>query len=115
MENSNLLLGNTFSKFRERPKWILNLIIWIVVVIGSLWLTFTFSDWTEVLKQTNPNVNQAQVEQAKSFMGPITVIAGFFTQMFYLLAAFLIVWAIARIFKSDVKKKAFLQEHYSHC
>ncbi|WP_412518341.1 YIP1 family protein [Staphylococcus simulans] len=106
MENSNLLLGNTFSKFRERPKWILNLIIWIVVVIGSLWLTFTFSDWTEVLKQTNPDVNQAQVEQAKSFMGPITIIAGFFTQMFYLLAAFLIVWAIARIFKSDVKKKS---------
>lgn len=106
MENSNLLLGDSFSKFRERPKWILNLIIWIVVVIGSLWLTFAFSDWTELMKQTNPNMNQAQVEQARSFMGPVTVIGGLFSQLFYLLVAFLIVWAIARIFKSNVKKKS---------
>ncbi|RIN74184.1 YIP1 family protein [Staphylococcus simulans] len=106
MENSNLLLGDAFSKFRERPKWALNLIIWIVVVIGSLWLTFAFSDWTEIMKQTNPNMSQAQIEQARSFMGPVTVIGGLFSQLFYLLIAFLIVWAIARIFKSDVKKKS---------
>lgn len=106
MENSKLLLGDAFSKFRERPKWALNLIIWIVVVIGSLWLTFAFSDWTEIMKQTNPNMSQAQIEQARSFMGPVTVIGGLFSQLFYLLIAFLIVWAIARIFKSDVKKKS---------
>lgn len=106
MENSNLLLGDAFSKFRERPKWALNLIIWIVVVIGSLWLTFAFSDWTEIMKQTNPNMSQVQIEQARSFMGPVTVIGGLFSQLFYLLIAFLIVWAIARIFKSDVKKKS---------
>ncbi|MDY5061027.1 YIP1 family protein [Staphylococcus simulans] len=106
MENSKLLLGDAFSKFRERPKWALNLIIWIVVVIGSLWLTFAFSDWTEIMKQTNPNMSQTQIEQARSFMGPVTVIGGLFSQLFYLLIAFLIVWAIARIFKSDVKKKS---------
>lgn len=106
MENSKLLLGDAFSKFKERPKWALNLIIWIVVVIGSLWLTFAFSDWTEIMKQTNPNMSQAQIEQARSFMGPVTVIGGLFSQLFYLLIAFLIVWAIARIFKSDVKKKS---------
>lgn len=106
MEKSKLLLGDAFSKFRERPKWALNLIIWIVVVIGSLWLTFAFSDWTEIMKQTNPNMSQTQIEQARSFMGPVTVIGGLFSQLFYLLIAFLIVWAIARIFKSDVKKKS---------
>ncbi|MCP6652326.1 hypothetical protein NL518_29960, partial [Klebsiella pneumoniae] len=50
--------------------------------------------------------NQAQVEQARSFMGPVTVIGGLFSQLFYLLIAFLIVWAIARIFTSNVKKKS---------
>lgn len=106
MENSNLLLGDAFSKFRTRPKWALNLIIWIVIVIGSLWLTFAFGNWEETMKKSNPNITQQQIEQAQSFMGPVTIIGGLFTQLFYLLISFLIVWAIARIFKSDVKKKS---------
>ncbi|MHD0396801.1 hypothetical protein ACY2DA_02820 [Staphylococcus simulans] len=39
-------------------------------------------------------------------MGPVSIVGGIFTQLFYLLFAYLIVWAIARIFKSNVKKKS---------
>ncbi|MHD0396802.1 hypothetical protein ACY2DA_02825 [Staphylococcus simulans] len=70
MNHSNLLLGETFSKFRERPKWALNLIIWIIVVIGSVWLTFKFSDWTEMLKQTNPDLSQNNLNRQKRLWDP---------------------------------------------
>lgn len=66
MDQSNLILGSTFSKFREQPKWALNLIIWLIVISASIWLTFSFSDVTGQLTQANPD---ADMDKAKAIMG----------------------------------------------
>ena len=57
MDQSNLILGSTFSKFREQPKWVLNLIIWLIVVSVSIWLTVSFSDFTGQLTNNNPGAD----------------------------------------------------------
>lgn len=106
MEHSKLLLGSNFQKYREHPKWIINIIIWIVIALATLWITSVATDWAQVLKDSNQEMNQAQLEQFKSFMIPITIISGIVGQLFYLLFAYLIVWGIARIFKSDVRKRS---------
>lgn len=106
MKERNLVLGTTFRHFIEKPKWVLHLILWIIIVLATVWLSSTFTDWTEVLKQSNPDLSTTQIEQSKALMGPVMIIGGIFGQLFYLLVAYLIVWAIARIFKSDVRKRS---------
>lgn len=103
MEHSNLILGSTFSKFREQPKWVLNLIIWIIIVVASVWLSFSFSNITEQITQKNPN---ADMDQVKAILGPVQIISGIVGTLFTLLFSWLIVLAIARIFKSDVRKRS---------
>ncbi|GEP84829.1 Yip1 domain [Staphylococcus piscifermentans] len=103
MDQSNLILGSTFSKFREQPKWALNLIIWLIVISASIWLTFSFSDVTGQLTQANPD---ADMDKAKAIMGPVSIITSIFGSLFTLLFSWLIVLAIARIFKSQVRKRS---------
>lgn len=103
MDQSNLILGSTFSKFREQPKWVLNLIIWLIVVSASIWLTVSFSDFTSQLTNNNPN---ADMKKADAIMGPVSAITSILGSLFTLLFSWLIVLAIARIFKSQVRKRS---------
>ncbi|MEL0539302.1 YIP1 family protein [Staphylococcus debuckii] len=103
MDQSNLILGSTFSKFREQPKWVLNLIIWLIVVSVSIWLTVSFSDFTGQLTNNNPG---ADMKKADAIMGPVSAITSILGSLFTLLFSWLIVLAIARIFKSQVRKRS---------
>lgn len=103
MNHSNLILGFSFNKFREKPKWILNLIIWLTVVVVSVWLSFSFSDFAEQITKNNPNAN---IDQINAIIGPVQFISGIVGSLLSLLFSWLIVLAIARIFKSEIRKRS---------
>ena len=81
----------------------LNLIIWLIVVSASIWLTVSFSDFAGQLTNNNPG---ADMKKADAIMGPVSAITSILGSLFTLLFSWLIVLAIARIFKSQVRKRS---------
>ncbi|MDG0822618.1 YIP1 family protein [Staphylococcus equorum] len=112
METSKLALVSHFSELRNKPKWVLKLILAIVVmtlsaVIGSLAI-----DYNELYKDAG--MTGAELEQAKMFGQIGGAIAGIFGAIVSIGITFVIFLLISKIMKSDASGKSIFSATLSY-
>ncbi|MDG0826468.1 YIP1 family protein [Staphylococcus equorum] len=112
METSKLPLVSHFSELRNKPKWVLKLILTIVVmtlsaVIGSLAI-----DYNELYKDAG--MTGTELEQAKMFGQIGGAIAGVFGAIVSIGITFVIFLLISKIMKSDANGKPIFSATLSY-
>ena len=101
MNDSNLLFAPTLNNYRERPKWLMNLILVIILSVASIWITSITTDLTADLKETG--LSETEIDQMSTFTTVFAYIGGILAPIIGIAFSFLIFLIISKIMKSDVK------------
>lgn len=101
MKDSNLLFAPTLNNYRERPKWLMNLILVIILSVASIWITSITTDLTADLKETG--LSETEIDQMSTFTTVFAYIGGILAPIIGIAFSFLIFLIISKIMKSDVK------------
>lgn len=101
MKDSQLVLAPTFNKFREQPKWLVNMIVLIVISIISTMITMHITDITAEMK--NEGLSDSEIQNMKAFMTIFTYIYGAIGPIFTVAISFVFILVISKIMKSEVK------------
>ncbi|ASE35106.1 YIP1 family protein [Mammaliicoccus sciuri] len=101
MKHSNLLFAPTLNNYRERPKWLMNLILVIILSVASIWITSITTDLTADLKETG--LSEPEIDQMSTFTTVFAYIGGILAPIIGIAFSFLIFLIISKIMKSDVK------------
>ncbi|MCD8787687.1 YIP1 family protein [Mammaliicoccus sciuri] len=101
MKHSNLLFAPTLNNYRERPKWLMNLILVIILSVASIWITSITTDLTADLKETG--LSETEIDQMSTFTTVFAYIGGILAPIIGIAFSFLIFLIISKIMKSDVK------------
>lgn len=65
MKHSNLLFAPILNNYRERPKWLLNMILVIILSVASIWITSITTDLTADLKEAG--LSETEIDQMSTF------------------------------------------------
>lgn len=98
MKNSNLVFAPTFNKFRENPKWLVNMLLVIIVAIASAWITTLTTDISAELRETG--LSEANMSTFTTVFAYIGAVIG---AIFGVAFMFLLILIVSKIMKSDVK------------
>lgn len=101
MKHSNLLFAPTLNNYRERPKWLMNLILVIILSVASIWITSITNDLTADLKEAG--LSETEIDQMSTFTTVFAYIGGILAPIIGIAFSFLIFLIISKIMKSDVK------------
>ena len=101
MKHSNLLFAPTLNNYRERPKWLLNMILVIILSVASIWITSITNDLTADLKEAG--LSETEINQMSTFTTVFAYIGGILAPIIGVAFSFLIFLIISKIMKSDVK------------
>ncbi|MBO3079906.1 YIP1 family protein [Mammaliicoccus sciuri] len=101
MKHSNLLFAPTLNNYRERPKWLMNLILVIILSVASIWITSITTDLTADLKEAG--LSETEIDQMSTFTTVFAYIGGILAPIIGIAFSFLIFLIISKIMKSDVK------------
>ncbi|MCD8895887.1 hypothetical protein BU006_13440 [Mammaliicoccus sciuri] len=101
MKDSNLLFAPTLNNYRERPKWLMNLILVIILSVASIWITSITTDLTADLKEAG--LSETEIDQMSTFTTVFAYIGGILAPIIGIAFSFLIFLIISKIMKSDVK------------
>lgn len=101
MKHSNLLFAPTLNNYRERPKWLLNMILVIILSVVSIWITSITNDLTADLKEAG--LSETEINQMSTFTTVFAYIGGILAPIIGIAFSFLIFLIISKIMKSDVK------------
>ena len=101
MKHSNLLFAPTLNNYRERPKWLLNMILVIILSVDSIWITSITNDLTADLKEAG--LSETEINQMSTFTTVFAYIGGILAPIIGIAFSFLIFLIISKIMKSDVK------------
>ncbi|MGK9044201.1 YIP1 family protein [Mammaliicoccus vitulinus] len=101
MKNSNLVFAPTFNKFRENPKWLVNMILVIIVAIASTWIATLTTDVSAELKEAG--LSEADVANMSTFTSVFTYIGAVIGAIIGVAFMFLLILIVSKIMKSDVK------------
>lgn len=101
MKHSNLLFAPTLNNYRERPKWLLNMILVIILSVASIWITSITTDLTADLKEAG--LSETEIDQMSTFTTVFAYIGGILAPIIGIAFSFLIFLIISKIMKSDVK------------
>jgi len=101
MKHSNLLFAPTLNNYRERPKWLLNMILVIILSVASIWITSITNDLTADLKEAG--LSETEIDQMSTFTTVFAYIGGILAPIIGIAFSFLIFLIISKIMKSDVK------------
>ncbi|MDT0707788.1 YIP1 family protein [Mammaliicoccus sciuri] len=101
MKHSNLLFAPTLNNYRERPKWLLNMILVIILSVASIWITSITNDLTADLKEAG--LSETEINQMSTFTTVFAYIGGILAPIIGIAFSFLIFLIISKIMKSDVK------------
>ncbi|MCD8800335.1 YIP1 family protein [Mammaliicoccus sp. FSL K6-3158] len=101
MKHSNLLFAPTLNNYRERPKWLMNLILVIILSVASIWITSITTDLTADLKEAG--LSETEINQMSTFTTVFAYIGGILAPIIGIAFSFLIFLIISKIMKSDVK------------
>lgn len=74
MKHSNLLFAPTLNNYRERPKWLLNMILVIILSVASIWITSITTDLTADLKEAG--LSETEIDQMSTFTTVFAYIGG---------------------------------------
>lgn len=101
MKHSNLLFAPTLNNYRERPKWLLNMILVIILSVASIWIISITNDLTADLKEAG--LSETEIDQMSTFTTVFAYIGGILAPIIGIAFSFLIFLIISKIMKSDVK------------
>lgn len=101
MKHSNLLFAPTLNNYRERRKWLMNLILVIILSVASIWITSITTDLTADLKEAG--LSETEIDQMSTFTTVFAYIGGILAPIIGIAFSFLIFLIISKIMKSDVK------------
>ncbi|KTT87156.1 hypothetical protein RSA37_09195 [Mammaliicoccus sciuri] len=101
MKHSNLLFAPTLNNYRERPKWLMNLILVIILSVASIWITSITTNLTADLKEAG--LSETEINQMSTFTTVFAYIGGILAPIIGIAFSFLIFLIISKIMKSDVK------------
>ena len=74
MKHSNLLFAPILNNYRERPKWLLNMILVIILSVASIWITSITTDLTADLKEAG--LSETEIDQMSTFTTVFAYIGG---------------------------------------
>ena len=112
METSKLPLVSHFSELRNKPKWVLKLILTIVVMTLSAVIGALAIDYNELYKDAG--MTGTELEQAKMFGQIGGAIAGIFGAIVSIGITFVIFLLISKIMKSDANGKPIFSATLSY-
>lgn len=98
MKNSNLVFAPTFNKFREKPKWLVNMLLVIIIAIASAWITILTTDISAELRETG--LSEANMSTFTTVFAYIGAVIGAIVGVAFM---FLLILIVSKIMKSDVK------------
>lgn len=98
MKNSNLVFAPTFNKFREKPKWLVNMLLVIIIAIASAWITTLTTDISAELRETG--LSEANMSTFTTVFAYIGAVIGAIVGVAFM---FLLILIVSKIMKSDVK------------
>ncbi|MBO3063539.1 YIP1 family protein [Mammaliicoccus fleurettii] len=101
MKNSNLVFAPTFNKFRENPKWLVNMILVIIVAIASVWIGTLTTDISAELKETG--LSEDEVANMSTFTTVFSYIGVVIGTILGVAVMFLVILIVSKIMKSDAK------------
>ncbi|QJF24238.1 YIP1 family protein [Mammaliicoccus vitulinus] len=101
MKNSNLVFAPTFNKFRENPKWLINMLLVIIIAIASAWITTLTTDISAELRETG--LSEADVANMSTFTTVFAYIGAVIGAIVGVAFMFLLILIVSKIMKSDVK------------
>jgi len=100
MSNSNLLFANYLRRVREKPKWMLNLLLLIIISILITWVTNSFVDYYEELVNTGLTPTDAENLAGVSIV--FSYVMYVFLALLMIIVNFVSLLLISRIMKSNI-------------
>ena len=105
MEYSKPLHIESFAQQRFEPKLGLKMLIFIVLVIATIFVTFMTTDFSALIEESDA-IQGADAEQIATFTKYGMIIGVFFGALISVGFTFLVLFVIDKIFKSETRPKS---------
>lgn len=102
MEKSNFVLAETFYKFREKPKWLVNMTLSIVLELIIVWILMSTTSELGTLSEEQ-GISDANNEMLINFVNVLEYIIAALSVILGTVISSVILLIISKIMKSDVK------------
>ena len=102
MKKSNFVLAETFYKFREKPKWLVNMILSIVLELIIVWILMSTTSESGTLTEEQ-GISNPNNEMLTNFVKVLEYIIPGLSVILGIVMSSIIFLIISKLMKSDVK------------
>lgn len=102
MKKSNFVLAETFYKFREKPKWLVNMILSIVLELIIVWILMSTTSESGTLTEEQ-GISDPNNEMLTNFVKVLEYIIPGLSVILGIVMSSIIFLIISKLMKSDVK------------
>lgn len=102
MKKSNFVLAETFYKFREKPKWLVNMILSIILELIIVWILMSTTSELGTLSEEE-GISDPNNEMLTNFVNVLGYIIAALSVIIGIVMSSVILLIISKIMKSDVK------------
>ncbi|WP_239706395.1 MULTISPECIES: YIP1 family protein [unclassified Mammaliicoccus] len=102
MKKSNFVLAETFYKFREKPKWLVNMILCIVLELIIVWILMSTTSESDTLTEEQ-GISDPNNEMLTNFVKVLEYIIPGLSVILGIVMSSIIFLIISKLMKSDVK------------